>query len=268
MQESNIVEEIKNWVNEIKDLHDARTRENLNLLFDYNPIDSFNLSFLNGRYAEEEITQEFLNVYEKFCSRIIDAAQYQSESQRVSEQFTSVSLMLHLMDKGFDIYADILNKFDKSLIRKRLENSQMIYKALEVISHKRNAVIKMIDPFDSAFFDIEYQIKTPDDAYKFIADKIRANYSDWEEAWVEFEPNVPPNGRLLAYLRYNQSLEKTPFNLDFESNYAVSLLDRMLLDQGLTEWEKLTINIKSDGSYTTEFSGEDNVNNNLVDTGN
>ena len=195
-----LISEIEQWVNEIRLLHEYRSSNNFNMLFDFYPVDNFSVIYFGKqKKTEKEIEDGFVDMFEKFCNRIIDTAEFESSSNRVSDELSSVSKTLYLVDWGFDIYSSIVGRYTNDEIKSKFDVSENIYQALDIVAGKRLAIARIIDPFDFIRSEIKYQTEEKYTEYPFQVNFDREY--DWESLRFRIYFNTyPPDKDKLTTL--------------------------------------------------------------------
>jgi hypothetical protein len=163
-----LIADIKEWVKLAKEIFNERKEKNYNILFDIVPVENFEIALTNHQ-EDNEFKEKFLEMYSKFCLRILDSAEYESKSGRISDSFTSLSKTCYLMDLGFSIVSDILiPDYSKSQRKEKFELSQSINNAYEVLFAKRNAIYSYIDPFAEIYTELEESARYAREGYKLV----------------------------------------------------------------------------------------------------
>lgn len=167
-------DEILSWVKAVKQLGKARTKANMTRLIDLNPVELFEIRFLKKEAINyEELQDGFVELYEKFCERVIAGSDYEAGSGRLVDSISSFAKLIYLMDLGYGIYVSIL--FSRAdLIEPHYQASKKIKQAFEILLKKRWYLHEYLDPFSSHKIKLDREKSLIEAGVDFL---VRSGYS-------------------------------------------------------------------------------------------
>jgi len=219
MQDTNLPKDIKRWVVLAIEINKDREQHNYNVLFDIAPVANFNIK-LNGA-NKKTLENDFLEMLLQFSKTFIDSAIQNKRSDRVSDSFESIARTNYLIDFSYAIVSDILiPDYSKSQKKKWLDLSDSLDFVYKIIATKKNALFRLIDPFDDLYLEMNEQEQYIKDGYELISllgfskDVSLDNFSaDLHKAYLE-KPDDYPKIIIIEYL--HRFLKDN--NLAFEVN--------------------------------------------------
>lgn len=163
-------EEIISWIKSVKQLSKARNKADMTMLMDIRPIEVFENRFLKlGQIDLKELEEGFLNLYEKFCTRIIAGSDYEAGSGRMVDSISSFAKLIYLMDLGYGIYVGVL--FDRrDLVQPHFEHKKEIEQAFDILFKKRFYLHQYLDPFADLKIKVESEISRIGSGLNFLND--------------------------------------------------------------------------------------------------
>ncbi len=162
-----ILTEIKEWIELARKVDKERKEKDRNLLFDIHPVENF-ASKLENTELNESLNKEFIDMFNSFCKRIMDSAQFESRSGRVVESLRSISETMYLFDFGYEIATEMLIDYSTKELTEMLDFSKNVDIAYGILARKKGAIYKLLDPFTSVYINISDAEKNLDAGYKLL----------------------------------------------------------------------------------------------------
>lgn len=163
------------FTNGIIDIYESRKKHDLTNLFDIKIVTNFT-KFMDQAPEPKTLKSKYISMFIDLTSNIVTTIYLyekisKTKSVPISDSLPSVSRLLTILDAGFSIFSDILRR-DYSLEEKReiFFKAENIFKTFDILTNRRLALFRYIDPFTSVYVESEIF----DEAFKDGVELLKA----------------------------------------------------------------------------------------------
>lgn len=159
---------LANWIKLLRKIDKQRQKNKYGILFDAKMFSLLENEIRFTHKTDTDIKLYFLDFYENFCRRIIDASRYEAGSGKIVDAISSVTKTIYALDKGYEIYSDIALGLPNIVLREHIEKGKQISQAFNILLQKRWALWMYLDPFGGLEVEDKLKQKWMSQGYSFI----------------------------------------------------------------------------------------------------